>query len=39
MILNRIEKYATLLARHCDDHASTHIDPGELLPWDAPLTP
>lgn len=36
MILNRIEKYAALLARQCDDHASTDIDLSELLTWEAP---
>jgi hypothetical protein len=36
VILNRIEKYATLLATQCDDHASTDISLDELLPWEAP---
>jgi hypothetical protein len=35
IILNRIEKYAALIARQCDDHASTDIHLGGLLPWDA----
>jgi hypothetical protein len=37
IILNRIEKYAALLARQCDTCAVPEIDLGELLPWDAPL--
>jgi hypothetical protein len=36
VILNRLDKYATLLARQCDAHASTDIDLDELLPWEAP---
>ncbi|MCW2936318.1 MAG: hypothetical protein JWM19_7280 [Actinomycetia bacterium] len=36
VILNLIEKYAALLARQCDDHASTDIGLDELLPWEAP---
>lgn len=36
VILNRIEKYAALLAMQCDNHASTGIDLDELLPWEAP---
>ncbi|MGH3245711.1 MAG: hypothetical protein ACRDOI_05780 [Trebonia sp.] len=34
IILNRIEKYAAVLARQCDDHASTDTDLDELLPWE-----
>ena len=34
IILNRIEKYAALLARQCDDHAGTNTDIETLLPWD-----
>lgn len=34
VILNRIDKYAGLLARQCDDHASTDISLSELLPWE-----
>jgi hypothetical protein len=37
VILNRLDKYATLLARQCDAHASTDIDLDELLPWEAPF--
>lgn len=34
IILNRIEKYAAVLAKQCDDRASTDIDLGGLLPWE-----
>ena len=33
-VLNRIEKYTTLLARNCDVRHSTEIDPNDLLPWE-----
>jgi len=36
VILNRIEKYAALLARQCDDHVGTNITLDELLPWEPP---
>jgi hypothetical protein len=36
LILNRIQKYATLLARQCDAHAPLGIDLDELLPWETP---
>lgn len=34
VILNRIGKYAALLARRCDTGAGPEIDLGELLPWE-----
>jgi hypothetical protein len=34
IILNRIEKYAALLARQCDDRAVPDIGLDELLPWE-----
>jgi hypothetical protein len=37
IVLKRIEKYTTLLARNCDVRNSTEIDPSDLLPWDASI--
>lgn len=34
IVLNRIEKYTTLLARNCDIRNSTEIAPDDLLPWE-----